>query len=156
MSIFSQLLKNQVFSCSAAGWFIAQLLKTIIDTWSTGSFKMERLYGNGGMPSSHSATVCALVTSTVYVYGLSSFEFAISFFFALVVMVDAMGVRRETGKQAQLLNMMMEEDFWNFDDPRAFEMRFKELIGHTPLQVMAGAILGIIVAVAAEILFYRI
>ena len=52
--------------------------------------------------------------------------------------------------------MMMEEDFWNFDDPRAFEMRFKALIGHTPLQVMAGAILGIIVAVAAEILFYRI
>ena len=154
MSIFSQLLKNQVFSCSAAGWFIAQLLKTIIDTWSTGSFKMERLYGNGGMPSSHSATVCALVTSAAYVYGFSSFEFAISFFFALVVMVDAMGVRRETGKQAQLLNMMMEEDLWNFDDPRAFEMRFKELIGHTPLQVVVGAVLGIVVAVIAQIMFY--
>ena len=154
MSIFSQLLKNQVFSCSAAGWFIAQLLKTIIDTWSTGSFKMERLYGNGGMPSSHSATVCALVTSAAYVYGFSSFEFAISFFFALVVMVDAMGVRRETGKQAQLLNMMMEEDFWNFDDPRAFEMRFKELIGHTPLQVVCGAVLGVIVACIAESMLF--
>ena len=106
------------------------------------------------MPSSHSATVCALVTSAAYVYGFSSFEFAISFFFALVVMVDAMGVRRETGKQAQLLNMMMEEDFWNFDDPRAFELRFKELIGHTPLQVVVGAFLGIFVAVLAEILFY--
>ena len=55
MSIFSQLINNQVFACAAAGWFIAQLLKTIIDTWSTGSFKIERLYGNGGMPSSHSA-----------------------------------------------------------------------------------------------------
>ena len=85
MSIFSQLLKNQVFACSAAGWFIAQFLKTIIDTWSTGSFKMERLYGNGGMPSSHSATVCALVTSAAYVYGFSSFEFAISFFFRLAM-----------------------------------------------------------------------
>ena len=154
MSIFSQLLKNQVFACSAAGWFIAQLLKTLIDMWSTGSFKMERLYGNGGMPSSHSATVCAMVTSALFAYGIGSFEFAVSFIFALVVMIDAMGVRRETGKQAKLLNMMMEEDFWNFDDPRAFEMRFKELIGHTPLQVVVGALLGIFVAVLAEILFY--
>ena len=154
MSIFAQLLQNQVFTCAAAGWFFAQVLKTLIDMWSTGSFKVERLYGNGGMPSSHSATVCALVTSAACCYGFSSFEFAISFFFALVVMVDAMGVRRETGKQAQLLNMMMEEDFWNFDDPRAFEMRFKELIGHTPLQVLVGALLGIVIALAAEMLFY--
>ena len=154
MSIFAQLLQNQVFTCAAAGWFFAQVLKTLIDMWSTGSFKVERLYGNGGMPSSHSATVCALVTSAACYYGISSFEFAISFFFALVVMVDAMGVRRETGKQAQLLNMMMEEDFWNFDDPRAFEMRFKELIGHTPLQVLVGALLGIVIALAAEMLFY--
>lgn len=154
MSIFAQLLQNQVFTCAAAGWFFAQVLKTLIDMWSTGSFKVERLYGNGGMPSSHSATVCALVTSAACCYGISSFEFAISFFFALVVMVDAMGVRRETGKQAQLLNMMMEEDFWNFDDPRAFEMRFKELIGHTPLQVLVGALLGIVIALAAEMLFY--
>ena len=156
MSVFEQIRSNQVLVSACLGWLVAQILKTLIDMWATGSFKLERMYGNGGMPSSHSATVCALVTSTVYVYGFSSFEFAISFFFALVVMVDAMGVRRETGKQAQLLNMMMEEDFWNFDDPRAFEMRFKELIGHTPLQVMVGAILGIIVAVAAEILFYRV
>lgn len=154
MSIFSQLLENQVFACSAVAWFLAQMIKTLIDTWSTGSFKPERLYGNGGMPSSHSSTVCALACSAANCYGFSSFEFAISFFFALVVMVDAMGVRRETGKQAQLLNMMMEEDFWNFDDPEAFQMRFKELIGHTPLQVFIGALLGIVVAIVGEIVFY--
>ena len=65
-------------------------------------------------------------------------------------MIDAMGVRRETGKQAKLLNMMMEQDFWNFDDPAVFEKRLKEFVGHTPLQVLVGAILGIIIACIVE------
>ena len=150
MSVFEQIRSNQVLVSACLGWFVAQILKTIIDMWATGSFKLERMYGNGGMPSSHSATVCAMVTSTLFAYGVGSFEFAVTFILALVVMIDAMGVRRETGKQAKLLNMMMEQDFWNFDDPAVFEKRLKEFVGHTPLQVLVGAILGIIIACIVE------
>ncbi len=150
MSVFEQIRSNQVLVSACLGWFVAQVLKTIIDMWATGSFKVERMYGNGGMPSSHSATVCAMVTSTLFAYGVGSFEFAVTFILALVVMIDAMGVRRETGKQAKLLNMMMEQDFWNFDDPAVFEKRLKEFVGHTPLQVLVGAILGIIIACIVE------
>ena len=150
MSVFEQIRSNQVLVSACLGWFVAQVLKTIIDMWATGSFKVERMYGNGGMPSSHSATVCAMVTSTLFAYGVGSFEFAVTFILDLVVMIDAMGVRRETGKQAKLLNMMMEQDFWNFDDPAVFEKRLKEFVGHTPLQVLVGAILGIIIACIVE------
>ena len=152
MSVFEQIRSNQVLVSACLGWFVAQVLKTIIDMWATGSFKVERMYGNGGMPSSHSATVCAMVTSTLFAYGVGSFEFAVTFILALVVMIDAMGVRRETGKQAKLLNMMMEQDFWNFDDPAVFEKRLKEFVGHTPFQVAMGCILGILVAVLLHVL----
>ena len=150
MSVFEQIRSNQVLVSACLGWLVAQILKALIDMWATGSFKLERMYGNGGMPSSHSATVCAMVTSALFAYGIGSFEFAVSFIFALVVMIDAMGVRRETGKQAKLLNMMMEQDFWNFDDPAVLEKRLKEFVGHTPLQVLVGAILGIIIACITE------
>jgi len=98
------------------------------------------------MPSSHSATVCALFMSTSYRFGVGSFEFAISFVLAAIVMYDAMGVRRETGKQAKLLNMIMEQDFWKFDGSEAFQDKLKEFVGHTPLQVFMGALLGIFIA----------
>ena len=155
MSIVQRLLANQVLTSACTGWLVAQVLKTFIDMWYTGTFRVERLYGNGGMPSSHSATVCALVTSTGLAFGISTFEFAISFIFAIVVMVDAMGVRRETGKQSKLLNMMMEEDFWNFDDPEAVQMRLKEFVGHTPLQVFVGAVLGVLIAVLLNAVYYQ-
>ena len=98
------------------------------------------------MPSSHSATVCALATATCYEYGSASFEFAIALFFAIVVMYDAMGVRRETGIQAKLLNDMLK----TFEDMGRAEIsahdKLKEFVGHTPLQVLIGAILGILIA----------
>ena len=90
------------------------------------------------MPSSHSSTVCAFAMSSALKYGVGSFQFAIGFIFAVVVMYDAMGVRRETGKQAKLLNKIMEQDF------------LKEFVGHTPLQVLMGAILGIIIALVID------
>lgn len=95
------------------------------------------------MPSSHSATVCSLVTAVCYEYGAGSFEFAISLILAIIVMYDAMGVRRETGIQAQLLNEMLKV----FEDMGRSEIsahdKLKEFVGHTPLQVLMGAILGI-------------
>lgn len=155
MSIGNQILSNQILMSAVASWFIAQFIKMLLELLTTGTIRVERLYGNGGMPSSHSATVCGLASSAAYCYGIGSFEFAISFIFAMVVMTDAMGVRRETGKQSRLLNMMMQEDFWNFDDPDKLQMRMKELIGHTPMQVCCGAVLGILIAAAIQLIFYH-
>lgn len=149
MNFFKGLAENQVLISALVGWTVAQLLKTVIDFILNRSFSAERLVGSGGMPSSHSATVCGLTTSAGLVYGISSFEFAISFVLASVVMYDAMGVRREAGKQAKLLNLILEQDSFQLTN-EAFQQRLKELIGHTPLQVLAGAVLGIALAFAID------
>ena len=138
MSVLDEILSNQVLVSAALGWLVAQLLKTLIDIWYNKSFSPDRLWGSGGMPSSHSATVCALATSSVLKYGFGGYEFAVSFILALVVMYDAMGVRRETGKQAKLLNMILENNIFE-DNFEHFEERLKECVGHTPLQVCMGA-----------------
>ena len=134
------------------GWFVAQILKTIIHMVFTRKFVAERLVGSGGMPSSHSATVCALVTSCCIRYGPGSFEFAISAIFAIIVMYDAMGVRRETGIQAKVLNEMIEL-FTNMGKDMNVQDRLKEFIGHTPLQVLMGAILGVVLAFIVNIFY---
>ena len=108
--------------------------------------------GSGGMPSSHSSTVCALVVSSGLCYGVSSFEFAVSFILAAIVMYDATGVRRETGKQAKLLNMIMEQDIFKLNMEQ-FQEKLKEFVGHTPLQVFAGAILGVILALLVNLMY---
>ena len=94
------------------------------------------------MPSSHSSTVCALTTAAGIIHGPASSEFAIAFIMAMVVMYDAMGVRRETGKQAKLLNEILAT-FRTLDGKKLTEDKLKEFVGHTPLQVLAGALLGI-------------
>ena len=145
MNFFSELAQNKILISAATGWVIAQILKTIIHTYFTKSFVAERLVGGGGMPSSHSATVCALSTATAFQYGLSSFEFAMAAIFSLVVMYDAIGVRQETGKQAKVLNDMIEL-FSHMGKDVDIEKQLKEFIGHTPLQVLMGGILGIATA----------
>ena len=147
MSPMQALLHNKIFITAALGWLIAQILKTIIHVILTKEFVAERMVGSGGMPSSHSATVCSLAAATYYQYGTGSFEFAMALIFAIVVMYDAMGVRRETGIQAKLLNDILK----TFEDMGRSEIsahdKLKEFVGHTPLQVLIGAILGIIIAV---------
>ena len=152
MNFFDELLGNQVLISSMIGWTIAQLLKTIIDFALNKSFSAERLVGSGGMPSSHSATVCALTTSSGLCYGVGSFEFAVSFVFASVVMYDAIGVRQETGKQAKLLNMLIQHDFFKMNNLQ-FQETLKEFVGHTPIQVLAGAILGIGISLIANLYY---
>ena len=145
MDFFRGIASNEIFISAAGGWVTAQILKTIIHTTLTRSFVAERMVGSGGMPSSHSSTVCALAASTCLQYGSASFEFAIAAFFAIVVMYDAIGVRRETGIQAKVLNEMIEL-FSHMGKGVSMEDKLKEFVGHTPLQVLAGAILGILIA----------
>ena len=146
MSPLHELFENTIFMVSAGSWLIAQVLKTIIHMILNREFVAERLVGSGGMPSCHSATVCSLATAVYYEHGMGSFEFAISLILAIIVMYDAMGVRRETGIQARLLNDIIK----TFEDMGRSELsahdKLQEFVGHTPLQVLIGAVLGILVA----------
>lgn len=142
MNSWELLIGNRILVGAVAGWFVAQVLKTLIHTFMTKKFDPERLVGSGGMPSSHSSTVCAMAAVSGRIYGLGSFEFAVTVILAIIVMHDAMGVRLETGKQAKLLNEIMES-FRLMDKKLSTEEKLKEFVGHTPLQVLMGAILGI-------------
>lgn len=121
------------------------MLKTMLDFALNRTINWERMVGSGGMPSSHSATVCGLTTAAALRYGVSSFEFAVCFVLSMVVMYDATGVRRETGKQAKLLNSILSENPLKLN-AEVLQEKLKEYVGHTPLQVVAGAILGICLA----------
>lgn len=146
MNFIIDLVNNRIFMSAACGWVVAQILKTMIHMWFHRKFVAERLVGSGGMPSSHSATVCGLATAAGIEYGAGSFQFAMAAIFAIVVMYDAMGVRRETGIQAKILNEMMEM-FSHMGKEMTVEEKLKEFVGHTPLQVLMGALLGILIAI---------
>lgn len=152
MQYLSDFFHNRVLMTAVLGWAVAQVVKTIIDFSLNRKLNLERLVGSGGMPSCHSSTVCALCVASGYEYGLDSAAFAISAILAIIVMYDARGVRRETGTQAEILNQIME--FFRMPENGMFKLEFdqdklKVLIGHTPLQVMCGAILGIIVGIVS-------
>ena len=147
MTFFQELTSNQTLMTGVTGWVVAQVLKTILDIGLNHSFNPERLVGSGGMPSSHSSTVCSLATAAALRYGVGSFEFSISF-----IMYDAIGVRQETGKQARVLNRLLFEDFLKLDGV-VLQEKLKEYVGHTPIQVAAGAILGILIAFILDPMF---
>lgn len=138
------LLRNRVLLVSLAGWAVAQALKVVIEVVTHRRLNFARLTGAGGMPSSHSSLVTALAVAVARRDGLASTPFAIAAVFAGVVMYDAAGVRQAVSIQAQLLNRMMDDFFAH----RGLDQRrLRELIGHTPRQVLAGAVLGIVVGV---------
>lgn len=154
-NFFNALWSNQILVCGVCGWAVAQALKTCIYALINHELRWERLVGDGGMPSGHSATVSAMAAASGILYGVQSFEFAIASMLAVIVMHDAMGVRMETGRQGKVLNEMIDffrtegfvEAFKKNDKMYEFwEASLKEFVGHTPLQVGAGCILGILVA----------
>ncbi len=155
MDIIRQIISNRILVTAFAGYFTAQIVKSVIEGIMDHTFSLSRLLtGNGGMPSSHASTVTALATMTAFTAGVDSYEFAFSVVFAIVVMVDASGVRRETGNQAVILNELMEYFAKLKDNPPRFSHdKLKELIGHTPLQVQIGAALGVIVAVGIHFIW---
>jgi len=154
MEFFHDLLNNSIFTSAACGWLFAQLTKTSIYLILNKKFSAERLVGDGGMPSSHSATVCALSTATFLNYGAGSYEFAIALVLALIVMHDAMGVRRETGIHASVLNEMLQTFEKMGHRELSAEDKLKEFVGHTPLQVLIGATLGILIAIFMNFIIY--
>ena len=137
MNWLEDLLTNPFLMAGLVSWFVAQVLKTIIHLAIYKKLEIERLFGDGGMPSGHSATVAAVCTMCGLVCGLGSVEFAISAIMAIIVCHDAMGVRRETGKQAVILNELLK----TFEGGHYPDL--KELVGHTPLQVIMGILIGI-------------
>ena len=144
---FRDLISNQFLLTGISSWLWAQVLKTIIHALVTHRLDLSRLVGDGGMPSGHSATVASLTTTALLCYGPGSFQFAISLILAVVVCKDAMGVRLETGKQAVMLNEMMRVFNVLTSSEQLPEVKLKEFVGHTPIQVMAGILLGIANAV---------
>ena len=137
---------NFVLVTAVCASLLAQFIKVLLNLFIFHRFIAERMWGAGGMPSSHSATVCAMVVATGRYCGITSTEFALAAVISIIVMYDAMGVRRETGIQAKVLNEMLEA-FSTMGKKMSPEEKLKEFVGHTPLQVLAGAILGIVIAV---------
>lgn len=139
---FAQLFTNKYLIVPILTWFFIQTFKVIWDLVTTKKFNFKRILGAGGMPSSHTAVVMSLSTLIGKEFGFDSPIFALSMVFAFVVMYDAAGVRRAAGKQATLLNKIVETP--GLSDLEVQE-RLVEVLGHTPTQVIVGAIIGIIV-----------
>ena len=154
MEWFMELVRNPFLIAVVSAWLVAQVVKTIIHAIINRRLVWERLVGDGGMPSGHSATVTAVCVMSALCYGLGSFEFAVSGILAIIVCHDAMGVRLETGKQAMILNELLKsfEALTSDDLP---EVKLKEFVGHTPVQVLAGILLGAADAVLLHLVILR-
>ena len=143
MGVILEILGNRVIQAAALAWAVAQALKVMLTLAISRRFDKSRVLGSGGMPSSHSAMACAMLMTIGFREGFSSSIFALAFCFSGVVMYDAAGVRRSTGKNAAVINQLMDMlsgNGYTFD-----EKRLRELVGHTPIQVLAGALLGTLI-----------
>lgn len=154
MFVIEELLSNKILIISGCSWLIAQLIKIIITLISDREFRMDRIFGDGGMPSAHSATVCCLSVLVGWSSGYDSPFFAIAMILAIIVMNDATGVRREAGKHAASIKELAGAVNRLFieKDKHIKTEKLKLLVGHTPLQVLFGALLGITVAVLSVII----
>jgi acid phosphatase family membrane protein YuiD len=152
MQDIGNILNNRVLLVALVACFVAQGLKLIIDLVQNRKLNVHVLVTTGGMPSAHSALVTALATGIGQTLNWTSPEFALATIFAIIVMYDAAGVRQAAGKQARVLNQMIDELFQ--EKPEFNQDRLKELLGHTPVQVLAGSVLGITVAWLAIVAAY--
>lgn len=142
---FSDLIGNYIFICAIIGWFAAQFIKCITYLVKNRRLTWRVITASGGMPSSHSSTACAMVAAVVKQDGVGSTAFAIAFVLAFIVMYDAAGIRRAAGEHAKVINRMATDI--SDGDENYLDGDLKELLGHTPLQVAIGALLGIVISV---------
>jgi hypothetical protein len=145
----SGVFHNQAFLCAFMAFAFAQVAKVFTYWYTDGKLEYSRLAGSGGMPSSHTAFVIGVTTSVGMTEGTSSHLFAVSLVISLVVMYDASGVRHHAGKHASVLNLIMSE--LPPDHPVQGEGRLRDTLGHTPLQVFVGAVVGVVVAYLTQI-----
>jgi hypothetical protein len=143
MDPFVEFSKNYIFFISFVAWLSAQTVKVILGVFKEKRFNFRWFLGTGGMPSAHTACVAALSTTIGLTYGFDSALFAIAVIFTLIIMFDAQTVRFTTGRQAKILNQMLDDIYWK---KKLDEEKVKEFLGHTPVEVFAGAALGIVVA----------
>ena len=141
--MFAAFAGNKVFFVTLYAWFITQSLKVVIGVVRERRFNFRWFVGTGGMPSSHAATVSALSTAVGLYSGFGSAMFVVAVTFSVIVIFDAQGVRRASGKQAEVLNKMLEDIYWKHC---IREDRLKELLGHAPLEVIVGITAGITLA----------
>jgi acid phosphatase family membrane protein YuiD len=144
VNFFVQMGKNEIFLVTIFAWLVAQIIKIIIGVKREKRFNFRWIFEPGGMPSAHTATVSALATSVGLYFGFSSGLFAVTLIFAIMIMFDAAGLRRAVGRQASILNKIVDDIYMK---KKIEEERLRELLGHTPIEVIAGAALGILVAV---------
>ena len=138
------LVTNRFLITGVSSWAVAQVLKTVIHFIIYKKFDISRLFGDGGMPSGHSATVTSIAVAAALYYGTGSFEFAVAAILAIIVCHDAMGVRLETGKQAIVINDLVKAFNILSDQDLSEEVKLKEFVGHTPIQVLAGILIGVL------------
>jgi hypothetical protein len=143
-SILHTIITNRIFYITFSSWFLAQTLKVIFYFIKFKKFDFRLFIGTGGMPSSHTAAVTAGTVTVGLSQGWDSPVFMVCLLYCIVVISDAMGVRRAAGRQASILNKMMDEMWKN---EFKYEKRLKEWLGHTPLEAVAGMIIGIILPV---------
>ncbi len=144
MEFFINLIQNKYIYIPVLSWFGIQTFKLIYDLVTTKKFNFKRILGAGGMPSSHASVVMSLTTLIGKEYGLDSAIFAVSLIFSFIVMYDAAGVRRAAGKQAKLLNKIVETP--GLTSLQVSE-KLVEVLGHTPMQVFVGALIGVIIGI---------
>ena len=140
--MLSEMLQNRVLCCSVVSFLAAQLLKLLCSLRFHQKINWQRMFGMGGMPSSHTAFVFSMALMTGLAEGFASTYFALAFILMAIVIYDALGVRAETGKQGKVLNRILREVL--IEGKPITEDRLKELVGHTPLEVIAGALVGLI------------
>ena len=153
MNWFLDLITNPFLVTGLASWAIAQVLKMILHGIIHRKFDIMRLFGDGGMPSGHSATVTAMATLSALVYGTGSYQFALSALLAIIVCHDAVGVRLETGKQAVIINELVKV-YETLASKELPETKLKEFVGHTPIQVAAGMLIGAVNAAVMYRVFF--
>lgn len=144
------LFGNKVIDVVFLSAFLAQIYKCSVPAFKGEGFDFSKIFSTGGMPSSHSSTTCSLFTSIAIVKGVSSIEFAISLIVAMITMFDAAGIRQEAGKHAKIINYYILGKQKNLLEKEEIKQQIRELkeyLGHTPLEVLAGAILGIMIAI---------
>ena len=154
MEWFWDLITNPYLLTALSAWAVAQVVKTILYAVMNGRIDWERLFGDGGMPSGHSATVASLAVFCALMHGTHTHEFAVSAILAIIVCHDAMGVRLETGKQAIVINELVKAFNVLSDQDISEEVKLKEFVGHTPIQVLAGMTIGIINALVMHYLVF--